>query len=93
MTDLRKKPNATIPPSTAEYDVRVVKIVVAPNGEPIYSETATVVEIEDDATGEYVKVSQPVSHTGLAKSVAFNPDEWPTMRGAIEYMLANCRDK
>ena len=68
---------------------RVTQITVLPEGEPTYSERATIVEIEDDAGGEFVIVDQ--SSGGDYGKVAIDPDEWPTLRAAIDRMVAECR--
>jgi hypothetical protein len=73
------------------YEMRIIKIVVAPKGEPIWSEQATQIEIVDEAAGEFVKVTQEGGHTDLAKSICFGPDQWVTIREAIDDMIAKCR--
>lgn len=75
-----------------EYTTRVVAMVVVPKDEPLFSETATRIEIVDEADGEYVMVSQQGVHTDMAKALAFNPDEWVVVRGAIDSMIAECRE-
>lgn len=70
-----------------EYTTRVLSVVVLPEGEPIFSEVATTVRIEDDAAGEYVVVEQNLD--GLDK-IAINPDEWCQLRAAIDDMVAKC---
>jgi hypothetical protein len=74
-----------------KYETRIIKVVVAPKGEPIFSELATTIEIGDDAGGEFVKVTQEGGHTATSKSVCFDPDEWVTIRGAIDDMISKCR--
>ena len=39
-------------------ETRITSLIVLPEGEPIYSERATIVRIEDEAGGEYIVVSQ-----------------------------------
>lgn len=71
------------------YEKRTVSVVVLPDGETIFSEQATTIRIEDEGAGEYVVVSQE-SMPGRG-SVAFNPEEWPAIRDAIDGMIAECR--
>ena len=39
------------------YDIRITEISVMPKGQPLFSELTTHIRIEDEAAGEYVKVS------------------------------------
>ena len=71
-------------------ETRITSLIVLPEGEPIFSERATIVRIEDEAGGEYIVVSQD-SVPGRG-NVAINPEEWPDIRDAIERMIAQrCR--
>lgn len=70
-------------------ETRITSLIVLPEGEPIYSERATIVRIEDEAGGEYIVVSQD-SIPGRG-NVAINPEEWPDIRDAIERMMKECR--
>lgn len=69
---------------------RVTQLVVVPDGEPLFSEMATTVQITDEAGGEYVEVSQE-GRTDLGK-IAINPEEWPALRAAINRLVRQCRD-
>ena len=40
------------------HEVRTMSLVIAPKGEPIFSECATHVRIVDEAAGEFVEVEQ-----------------------------------
>lgn len=74
----------------ADYETRIISVVVAPKDETNFSEMATIISIEDDAGGEYVTVSQ-VGRIDLGK-IAINPEEWPTLRSAIDDMIVKCKD-
>ena len=68
---------------------RYTQITVAPEGDPIFSEQATHISIEDEACGEYVRVTQ---YGAKAKyEININPEEWPILRDAIDTMIAACR--
>jgi len=67
---------------------RVTKLTITPDGEPLFSERATDVLIEDVAAGEFVVVEQRAD--GMGK-IAIDPDEWPTLRAAINRMVKGCR--
>ena len=73
------------------HEIRSVKVVVVPKGEPLYSERATSIEIDDEAGGEFVKVTQHGGTTDCAKSILIDAKEWVTIKEAIEMMLAECR--
>lgn len=64
------------------YVTHIVAMIVAPKGQPLYSEQATRIEIQDDAAGPYIEVSQEDG------KVRIDPAEWPELRDAIETMIA-----
>lgn len=63
---------------------RVTKRVLLPDGEPLYSESAIVVEIQDDAAGEFVEVTQKDAKFSV------DPDEWPRLRAVLNRMIKEC---
>jgi DNA-binding protein YbaB len=71
------------------YISRTLSVIVMPETEPVYSEMATRITIEDEAGGEFVEVSQE-GRLSLGK-IAIDPAEWPTLRAAIDDMIAQCR--
>lgn len=72
------------------YKTRVMKLLVLHEGEPLFSDTATSVEIVDDAGGEYIEVSQE-GRVDLGK-IAITSEEWPALRAAIDEMIAMCEE-
>lgn len=74
------------------YETRVTAMVVAPKGEPIYSEQATTVQIDDEAAGEFVVVSQEGGRAPEKGKISINPEEWPALRKAIDRLVKECRD-
>jgi hypothetical protein len=72
-----------------DYEIRATKLIVAPEGEQVYSEMCTSVEIKDEAAGEFVLVSQ-TGRTDFGE-VAISPEEWPKIRDAIDRMISQCR--
>ena len=70
-------------------ETRVTQIVVCPQGEPLYSDAATTVQITDEAGGEFVEVSQDAPGQG---KIWINPEEWPALRSAINRLIKQCRD-
>jgi len=74
----------------SEYKTRVTRLTVLPEGEPIFSEKATHVEIDDEAGGEFVKVSQIFDHAKPGE-IGLEPDNWPAIRDAIETLMKDLR--
>ena len=81
-----------LPVGSEKFDLRIVKLVIAPKGEPLFSEAATSVEIDDEAAGEFVKVTQQDGSMNVSKSITIDPDEWPLIRDAVNAMVGRCRD-
>lgn len=70
-----------------EYETRVLSVIVQKKGEAIFEEGRTIVRIDDGAAGEFVRVEQECG------AVAFDIEEWPTVRAAIDKMIENCREQ
>lgn len=70
-------------------EVKTMSVVVKPVGAPIFSEEATTISIVDEAAGEFVVVSQSV-RDNIGK-IAINPEEWTTIRAAIDMMIKACK--
>ena len=75
---------------STKYETRTITLMVMPAQDRIFSELATSVSIVDEAAGEFVEVSQS-GRQGLGK-IAISPEEWPTLRAAIDSMIDQCRD-
>jgi hypothetical protein len=73
----------------AEYEARFTRVTIAPVGDPIFSETATHISIEDDAGGEFVSVVQDAADG--KQTIRIAADEWPIIRVAIDSVIARCR--
>ena len=72
------------------YETRITQITIVPEKEPLFSESATTVSIEDEAAGEFVVIKQNAS-TANGTS-AFSPKEWQIIRDAIDRMIKECRE-
>ncbi len=72
-----------------QYEQRIMTIAVMPVGQPTFSELTTNVSIDDECAGEFVIVEQS-GRTDIGK-IAICPDEWPTLRAAIDQMISECR--
>jgi hypothetical protein len=73
-----------------QYETRVMSLLVVPKGEPIFSEKATSVTITDEASGEFVSVTQTWDHAEKG-TITLTSEEWPELKAAIETMINNCR--
>jgi hypothetical protein len=65
-----------------QITTRITRLTVRPEGEPIFSEMATQIEIDDEAAGEFILVTQQREH-----GIAFEPREWPAIREAIDTLI------
>lgn len=71
------------------YETRITRLTVAPRGEATFSEQATHIEIDDEAAGEFVSVSQ--DRCNGKQCFLIDPEEWPALRDAIDRMVKECR--
>jgi hypothetical protein len=72
------------------YETRTVKVSVAPKGEPLFHNGVTNIEIIDEASGEFLEVSQ--CNDNNDGKILIDPYEWPTLRAAIDKMIKECRE-
>ena len=79
-----------IPTGNDRYEIRVTKLSVMPPSDPIFSEQATHVEIQDEAGGEYLSIQQ--HHHEERTQILIDRKEWPMLRDAINFMIGECRD-
>lgn len=71
---------------SAEYIIREKSLIVTKAGEALTDETNTIVEIEDEGCGEFVIVRH-----GDSNAIRIDPDEWQTLRKAIDRMVKECK--
>lgn len=65
---------------------RPIKWALMPESEPIFSEEGFLVEIVDEAAGEFVTLS-----CGDGDAIRINPSEWPELRAALDLAVESCR--
>jgi hypothetical protein len=71
------------------YITRTTELTVLPEGEPIFSEMATIIRIEDEAAGEFVKIKQQSGHVDAdGQAITVSREEWPAIKQAVETLLA-----
>jgi hypothetical protein len=71
------------------YKTHIHSLIVLPEGEPIFSEMATVVGLDDEAAGPFVTLKQYNSRED--QLLAINAEEWPTIKAAIDQMIDVCK--
>ena len=76
-----------------KYTSRITQITVLPVGEPIFSEKATVISIDDESGGEFITVKQQMDYgSEKDQTVAFDPEEWEEVKGVIDQMFKDIKD-
>ena len=78
----------TTPSAPAKYETRVTQLTIAPPGQPLFSELAITVTLEDEAAGEFIVIQQ---HDDDCGKIAIGPDEWPALKAAVERLLKGVR--
>ena len=73
------------------WERRVTRLTVCPDGEPIYSELCTHIEIEEDGGREIIKVTQQSGHIEADKqSISLvNINEWKAIKDAVAELMPN----
>lgn len=72
-----------------KYIAHTHSIMVRPRSEPIYSEQATIISLDDEAAGPFITVAQH-GHIDRVGKISITEEEWPTLRKAIDEMIALC---
>lgn len=74
-------------PEPASYTTRPLKWAHH-REEGWMSDFSTMIEIRDEGEGEFLHLWQPFAHVDLAAGgIAITPEEWPTLKEAIEHAL------
>ena len=73
------------------YEMIYSRITVKPKKEPIFSELATHVELEDDAAGCFVQLRQETDAGTMV--IKIDTQEWETIKLAVEEMIDECEDQ
>lgn len=76
-----------------KYTSRITQITALPVGEPIFSEGATVISIDDEAAGEFITIKQQMDYSSqMDQTVTFDPEEWDEVKGVIDQMFKDIKD-
>ena len=71
-----------------KYKTIQSSLIVLPENDPIFSEQATTIRIEDEAAGAFVCVSQCTDKN--ESEIRLTTEEWPEIRRAIDKMMLVC---
>ena len=66
---------------------RITRLTIVNEGEPLFSQYGYTIEIEDEAAGEYIQVTDHQENN----KITFNPEDWPAIRSAINKMVKRCQ--
>ena len=67
----------------------ITQVTVLARDRWMYDESATTVRIDDEGDGPFIVVAQDPD-TKDEQAIRMNVDEWPTIRMAIDRMVAEC---
>lgn len=70
-----------------EFESFVSARTIVQVGDPIYSESATTVRLQDEGAGLFVEVEQE------SGKIRIGPDDWPTILATIESAMALCKER
>lgn len=73
--------------SSEPYETRVTRITVLKRGFELFSTTATHIELDDESSGEFVRITQCTDESP-DKGIAIDAEEWPAICDAITKMLS-----
>ena len=62
--------------------IRPIAWIVAPDGEPIYSEKAIKISVDDEGGGEFIAIAQGDGE------IRIDLEEWPSIEEAVKTAIA-----
>ena len=68
------------------YLTRVTRYTIAPQGEPLFAERAIQVELDDEAAGEYIKITTQFDDAEN-QQVSLDIEEWPHVEAAVRKLI------
>lgn len=60
-------------------------IIIKPEGEPIFSEMATIIGVDDEAGGVFFTIHQSIRDGDM--TIRFDTKEWPHIVAAVENLM------
>ena len=71
-----------------DYQIRTTRIHILPKGDALFSPSATAIEIEGEASGEYLKITQQAdTEEPMSQQICIDPEDWEILKNGIEMML------
>lgn len=75
-----------------DFDIRVVRVMVGLKNARVFDDMALFIEIDDEAAGEFIKLSKNTDNLAGTSSISITKEEWPIVKKAIDEMMEKCRD-
>jgi hypothetical protein len=84
-----KEAHAELPPT---HITRTISVMVCPhNNRATFGDMATKITIDDEAAGEYLRISQSHDEANPGE-ILIDPKEWPHLRAAIDQMMEQIQE-
>jgi len=75
-----------------KYKIRITRLAVLPDGEPLYSMRCTEVSLVGEAAGEFIEIKQASENSDVESlTIGVMPEEWPALKEAVERLLAEIK--
>ena len=85
-------PMIEFPTSSGPYEIRVTQLTVGPARSCLFDELSTTIELQYEASSEFVVVRQTSDLAGPENQmVHLDPKAWPALRQAIDHMMSSLR--
>ena len=69
------------------FITRITRLTVLEKGEPLFSEKATHIELDDEAAGELILIRQ--THDSIQPgTISVDPTEWKQIKAAVDKLLS-----
>lgn len=85
------KDQSSVPVGDEATVVRATRLTLSGKSDAIFEEGVIHVEINDEAAGEFVVIRQNAEGNSV-NSIAIDPRQWPHLKAAVEFLIAQCRD-
>lgn len=69
------------------YETKIYSLIVKPVGEPLFSEMATIISVDDEAAGPFVTIRQESGNTSGERSISVEPVEWDAIKRAVQRLF------
>ena len=67
-----------------KYLTETLSVIIVPEGQPVFSELATIVSVDDEAGGTFIKIRQNADGCG---ELRFDRGEWEIVEATVRRML------